>query len=63
MSNPNAEYVPCELGHRAKAMECPACCGSADVAWWKWYRTRTSSTSVRAGVAAWLAAHIDGSGA
>ncbi len=56
MPEQDAEYVPCQLGHARKAMECPACSDSTDVAWWKWYRGRTSSTEVRARVTAWLAA-------
>lgn len=40
----------CELGHTQKAMECPSCSGSLDSAWWKWYRSRTSSKNVKAAI-------------
>jgi hypothetical protein len=38
----------CELGHTQKAMECPACSGSDDLAHWRWYRSRTSSKRIKA---------------
>ena len=36
---------PCELGHRAQAMECPACSERitgepASAEWWTWYERR-----------------------
>jgi hypothetical protein len=35
-------------------MECPACSGSDDRAWWKWYKTRTQSADVRQRISNWL---------
>lgn len=51
--NPMSAAV-CALGHTRKAMECPACSGSTDLAHWRWYKSRTSSKRIRAGVQAYL---------
>jgi hypothetical protein len=48
----------CILGHTQKAMECPACSGSDDLAWWRWYRSRTMSATVKAKVDEYLAAVV-----
>lgn len=49
----------CVLGHRRKAMECPGCAeangSEASPAWWRWYRSRTSSKQVKAAIDARLA--------
>lgn len=45
----------CELGHHVKAMECPACSGTEDLAHWRWYKGRTSSKRIKPLVQA----HID----
>ena len=45
----------CALGHKSKAMECPACCEASSVInekmpleHWRWYRGRTSSKRIKA---------------
>lgn len=40
----------CFLGHTQKAKECPACSGSTDPEWWKWYRGRTMSKAIKAAI-------------
>lgn len=55
MTDQNADSGACHLGHKRKAMECPACSGSTDIAWWKWYKGRTQSKDVKARIVEWLA--------
>jgi hypothetical protein len=54
----------CELGHKQQAMECPACNDAkgnepAELAWWKWYKTRTSSKPIKELIATKIDALLD----
>ena len=52
----------CRLGHTRIAYECPACTEAksgnvAPIENWRWYRNRTGSKRIRAGVDAYLQEH------
>lgn len=53
------EVRSCRLGHTQRSMECPGCAEAngteTSVEWWRWYKGRTSSRTVKDAVTAHLA--------